>query len=137
MTLKSLTRSVFRVFPIDKLYRHTGPIPTHITFTGVEDVSGNKDRTSTLDELIKEKEDELSSLRKLKTKRAEIKFFRGIASISNSVAMKLEKGESLGPTERLFRERMFDGLSVKELLSLLFDRIFRRRKAVIFTVGPP
>jgi hypothetical protein len=123
---------------MEKLYRHTWPISNHITITGVDDVSGNiKDRTSTLDELIKEKEDELSSLRKLKTKRAEIKFFRGIASVSNSVAMKLEKGESLGPTERLFRERMFEGLSIKELLSLFFDKIFRQRKAVIFTVGPP
>ena len=95
-----------------------------------------KDRSSTLDELIKEKEGELVSLRKLKSKRAEIQFFRGIASVSNSVAMKLEKGEALGPTEGLFRERMYEGLSIRELLSLLFDSIFRRRKAVIFTVGP-
>jgi len=90
---------------------------------------------STLDELIREKEDELGSLKKLRVKRKEIQFFRGVASMSTSVATKLEKGESLSPTERLFRQRVFDGLTVKEILSLLFDKVFRRRRAVIFTPG--
>jgi len=92
-------------------------------------------KVSTLDELIREKEDELGSLKKLRVKRKEIQFFRGVASMSTSVATKLEKGESLSPTERLFRQRVFDGLTVKEILSLLFDKVFRRRKAVIFTPG--
>jgi hypothetical protein len=90
-------------------------------------------RASTLDELIREKEDELGSLRKLRVKRKEIQFFRGIASMSTSVATKLEKGESLTPTEKIFRQRVFEGLTMKEILSLLFDKLFRGRRAVIFT----
>lgn len=92
-------------------------------------------KVSTLDELIREKEDELGSLKKLRVKRREIQFFRGVASLSTSVATKLEKGESLSPPERIFRQRVFDGLTVKEILSLLFDKVFRRRRAVIFTPG--
>lgn len=95
----------------------------------------DRDGASTLDELIREKEDELGSLRKLRVKRKEIQFFRGIAGMSTSVATKLEKGETLTPTERLFRQRIFEGLTIKEILSLLFDKVFRGRRAVIFTPG--
>lgn len=92
-----------------------------------------KDKASTLDEIIREKETELGSLRKLKIKRREIQFFRGIAAIATSVATKQEKGEPLGSTETLFRNRLYEGLTVMEILSLLFDKVFRRRQAVIFT----
>lgn len=90
-----------------------------------------------MDEIIKEKEDELESLRHLKMKRTEIQFFRGIASISTSVATKLEKGEPLGTTEKIFRERLHGGLTLREILELLFDKLVRRRKAVIFTPKSP
>jgi len=100
---------------------------------------GGKERQkpSTLDELIREKETELVSLRRLKMKRMEIQFFRGVAGVATSVANKLESGESLGPTERLFRQRLYEGLSVREILALLYDKLFRRRKAVIFTPKTP
>ncbi len=98
--------------------------------------SGNE-KISTLDELIREKEADLKRLHDLKLKRMEIQFFRGIASVANSVAAKLENAESLGSVEIAFRKRMYEGLTVTELLSLLFDRIFRRRKAVIFTPEGP
>lgn len=93
----------------------------------------DKKKASTLDEMIRDKETEIKRLRELKRKRTEVQFFRGIAAISKSVATKLEDGEPLGTTEKLFRKRLYLGLEARELLSLLIDKIFRRKKAVIFT----
>lgn len=120
--------------PGRKLFYLACTMANRITVAGVVLMSaGDKKGLSTLDELIKEKEKDLESLRKLKTKSLEIDFFRGIAGLSTSVATKLEKGETLGPTEQVFRRRIFDGLTIKEILSLLYDKLVRRRKAVIFT----
>jgi len=97
--------------------------------------TGEEETASTLDELIRQKETELDSLRRLKMKKMEIQFFRGLSNISSSVAAKVEEDRPLTPTERVFRRRMYEGLTVAEILSLLFDKVFRRRKAVIFTPG--
>jgi hypothetical protein len=96
---------------------------------------GGKDRekTSTLDEMINQKETDLIRLRKLRIKRMEIQFFKGVADVASGVAAKMESGDNLTLNEKEFRRRLYEGLSLFELLSLFFDKAFRRRKAVIFS----